>query len=41
MNIPPTEREVIGQGMWMLTIENGIITRARSQWDVAGVLRGR
>ncbi len=25
--------------MWMLTIEKGRIIRARSMWDVAGLLR--
>lgn len=39
MNIPPTGRCVAVQGIWMLTIENGAITGARSQWDIAGLLR--
>jgi steroid delta-isomerase-like uncharacterized protein len=39
MNIPPTGREVSVQGMWMLHVEKGRITRARSVWDVAGLLR--
>jgi steroid delta-isomerase-like uncharacterized protein len=39
MNIPATGREVTVQGMWMLHIEKGRITRARALWDVAGLLR--
>ena len=38
-NIPPTGQAVSIQGMWMLHIEKGRITRARSVWDVAGLLR--
>ena len=39
MNIPPTGREVNVQGMWMLSVEKSRITRGRSVWDVAGLLR--
>lgn len=39
MNIPPTGRRVSVEGMWMIQMEGGLISRCRSLWDVAGLLR--
>lgn len=39
MNIPPTRRPVEVRGISILTIQQGLITRASHVWDVAGLLR--
>jgi hypothetical protein len=39
MKIPATGRKVVVQGMSMLTLRDGKITRGLHVWDVAGLLR--
>jgi steroid delta-isomerase-like uncharacterized protein len=39
MNIPPTGRPIEVQGMTLLHVQDGRITRSQSVWDLAGVLR--
>lgn len=39
MNIPPTGHRVEVRGMSILEVKEGLIVRAQSVWDVAGMLR--
>lgn len=39
LNIPPTNRSVRVSGISILTFEAGAVKRARTVWDVAGLLR--
>ena len=40
MNIPPTRRNVVVSGVWVLSLREGQIERSTCVWDVAGMLRG-
>jgi steroid delta-isomerase-like uncharacterized protein len=40
MRIPPTNRPVTIRGVSLMTIEDGLITRASRIWDMAAFLRG-
>lgn len=39
LHIPPTGRQVLVQGVSLLTLHDGLIVRCRRLWDVAGMLR--